>query len=197
MIPATLIVVEGPDKCGKATQSTLLTQTLVDAGHRVKRVEVPVASWFTYRLIYWMLRNGMAKSWPNVFQYVQFLNKFIFQWTKLVFMRWQYDFIVFDRWSLSSVVYGDAGGANKTFTRFLYNRLWQPDGTIIMVGASRSGEVTDVYESDNSLQSKVRVGYAAWYAAHDDKVSLVDNTGTREEVQSRIMNILDTRFDLL
>lgn len=197
MIPATLIVIEGPDKAGKATQSTMLVDVLTKAGHRTKLVEVPVKSPVTYRLIYWMLRNGMAKSLPNVFQYVQFLNKFFFQVFHLVFSRWTHDFIVFDRWALSSIVYGDAGGANKGFTRFLFRRLWQPDGTIIMVGAARSGETTDVYESDNSLQSKVRVGYADWFSFHPDKCVMIDNTGTRPEVHQRIMNALDDRFDLL
>lgn len=197
MIPATLIVIEGPDKCGKQTQSNMLTEALQKAGHRVKLVEVPVKSPVTYRLIYWMLRNGFAKTLPNVFQYVQFLNKFFFQVFHLVLMRWCYDFIVFDRWSLSSIVYGDAGGASKRFTRFLFRRLWQPDGTIIMVGAALSGETTDVYESDNSLQSKVRIGYAEWFAFHPDKCVMIDNTGTRPEVHLRIMNNLEDRFDLL
>jgi thymidylate kinase len=197
MIPATLIVVEGPDRVGKATQSSMLTRALSDAGHRVRRVEVPVKSPITYRLIYWMLRNGLAKSVPNLFQFVQFLNKFCFQIFHLVLMRWMYDFIIFDRWALSSVIYGDAGGANKRFTRFLFNRLWQPDGTVILVGAARSGETTDVYEADNSLQSNVRIGYSEWHSTHPEQTAIVDNLGTRDEVHQQIMNTLEERFDLL
>lgn len=194
---ATMIAVEGADRVGKATQTKMLEDTLRSDGHRVKRVEVPVKSPITYRLIYWMLRQGYAKTLPNLFQFVQFLNKFFFQVFHLVFMRWFCDYIVFDRWAASSIVYGNASGANPTFVEFLYNRLWRPDATIVMQGLARSDDQEDVYEKDNMLQAKVRSGYADFYLTNQLNVQLVDNVGTRDEVHRRIMRVLDTRFDLL
>jgi dTMP kinase len=197
MIPATIIAIEGPDRVGKATQTDLLVKNLRSNGHKVLHVEVPIKSFVTYPLIYWMLRNGLAKKMPNLFQFVQFLNKFMFQTLKLLFCRWVYDFIVFDRWSLSAIVYGDASGANAKFNRFLYKFLWKPDGIVVMVGQARNATTRDVYESDNTLQTQVRNGYAKWYHDHSDDVVIVDNMGTRDEVHSRIMKVLDERFDLL
>ena len=195
--PATILVIEGPDKVGKQTQSNMLVAKLRKDNYKVKLVEVPVKSWITFSLIYWMLRRGYAKSWPNVFQTLQFLNKWFFQF-KLLCFRWFYDYIVFDRWALSAIVYGDAGGANKTYNRFLYWFLRKPDVTMVLVGAARSGEVTDVYEKDNTLQAQVRRGYSEWYVAHayDNNVALIDNMGTRDDVHARIMNTLD-KFGVL
>lgn len=196
MIPATIIAIEGPDKVGKQTQTNMLTDRLRKDGHKVKLIEVPVKSIITYKLIYWMLRNGYAKSSPNVFQTIQFLNKWFFQF-RLMFLRWSYDYIVFDRWSLSAVVYGDAGGASRWYNRLLYRFLREPDALLILVGAARSGEVTDVYEKDNELQANVRTGYAEWFLQHGDDCALVDNLGTRDEVHQRIMRLLDERFGVL
>lgn len=191
-MPATILAIEGPDRVGKQTQSQMLVAALEADFHKVKLVEVPVRSWVTYKLIYWMLRGGLAKTLPNVFQFVQFLNKWVFQ-LKLLVMRWFYDYIIFDRWALSSIVYGDAGGANKRFNRFLYKFLREPDATLILVGAARTrDEGTDVYERDNPMQNRVRLGYAAWFESHtDDKVALIDNMGTRPEVHQRFMRTLE------
>jgi thymidylate kinase len=174
----------------------MLTDRLRKDGHKVKLIEVPIKSWLTYKLIYWMLRNGYAKTFPNVFQTVQFFNKWFFQF-RLSFLRMMYDYIIFDRWSLSAVVYGDAGGANPSYNRFLYRFLREPDALLILVGAARSGEVTDVYERDTELQANVRTGYAEWYLTHQKDCAIVDNLGTRDEVHNRIMRILDERFDVL
>lgn len=196
MIPATIIAIEGPDKVGKQTQTNMLVQALKREHHKVKLIEVPVRDLLTHKLIYWMLRNGRAKTWPNVFQTLQFFNKWLFQ-VKLLFLRWTYDYVILDRWALSSIVYGDAGGANKTYNRFLYWFLREPDVTLILVGAARSGEVTDAYEKDNVLQTNVRKGYAEWYLEHPRYIQLVDNMGTRDEVHRRIIRTLAERFDAL
>lgn len=196
MIPATIIAIEGPDKVGKQTQSNMLTDRLRKEGHKVKLIEVPVKSIVTYKLIYWMLRNGHAKSWPNVFQTIQFLNKWFFQF-RLLAMRWSYDYVVFDRWGLSAIVYGDAGGANRWYNRLLYKFLREADATLILVGAARSGEVTDVYEKDTELQVNVRTGYAEWFLQHNEACVIVDNIGTRDEVHGRIMRLLDEKFGVL
>ena len=197
MIPATTIAIEGPDRCGKATQSRMLVQALQDQGYKVKLVEVPVKSVLSYKIIYWLLRNGFVNYIPNVFQFVQFVNKWFFQVFKFTFMRWFFDFIIFDRWALSGVVYGDAGGANPRFSRFLFRRLRKPDATIILVGMARTSDVTDAYEANNKLQMNVRRGYADWYIENRKGTAIVDNDGSRNDVHNRIMNVVDKKFDLL
>jgi hypothetical protein len=76
---ATLIAVEGADRVGKCTQSTSIVKMFNDMHRRARRIEIPFNDRLTYKVIYWMLRNGLAKKTPNLFQFVQFLNKFLFQ----------------------------------------------------------------------------------------------------------------------
>lgn len=193
--PATLVAVEGADRVGKFTQSKLLVEELRRRGAAVLHVEVPIRSRFTYPLIYSMLRSGLAKRLPNVFQFVQFLNKWTFQLLTLSLKRWYYDYVVFDRWSPSAIVYGDATGANRRFNRFLYGLLREPDTTLVIVGPPKSSKATDVYESDTKLQSDVRNGYASWLVQHSDSAVVIDNNGTREQVHERLMDVFDRLSD--
>lgn len=188
---AKLVVVEGPDKVGKQTQVLMLAHALRRYGDRVVQVEVPFNDRLTYRAIYWMLRNGHAKSWPNAFQFVQFVNKVICQWTYLLWLRLTCDFIVLDRWSLSAIVYGDATGVNPWFNRVMYHLLARPALTLILHGPSfKRNTVDDSYEKDSSLQKAVREGYYIWTLDHPDDHELIDNQGTRDEVHTTMMGVM-------
>lgn len=196
-LSALIVAIEGPDRVGKKTQTKLLVDRLETRDYKVATFEIPKTSLVTYNLIYWMLNNGLAKKFPNIFQTIQFLNKFMFQF-KLLFLRWTYDVIVLDRWSLSSIIYGDETGANKSYVRFLYWFLREPDVTIVLNGPSPSKEeLNDSYERDDSLQKRVRKGYIRWCVENNHKpFELVDNEGNRQEVHDRIMRILDSRYYL-
>lgn len=189
---AKLVAIEGPDKMGKQTQSHMLTHSLRRYGDRVKLVEVPFNDRLTHKLIYFMLRNGQAKKYPNLFQFVQFLNKFIFQWTVLLWLRLTCAAVVLDRWSLSAIVYGDATGVNPTFNRLLYHLLAKPSVTVVLHGPSyKRKTVDDVYEKDSALQVAVRKGYYDWVQDHPSDHDLIDNQGTVEEVHERIMSAVE------
>jgi len=183
-----LIAIEGADRCGKQTQTGYLLGALRQRCHRVVTFEVPFNDAATYRLIYWMLKNGQAKSLPNVFQFVQFLNKFVFQWTILLWSLLTNDYVILDRWKLSTIVYGDATGANKWFTRFLCWFLFQPKATVVMHGQRLNEASEDVYEADSELQRTVRRGYHFWACNHFSNHFIVLNEGTRTEVHQRLMN---------
>lgn len=189
---AKIIAIEGPDKSGKMTQTRMLTASLRKKGNKVALVEVPVKDSLTYSLIYKMLANGTAKSWPNVFQTLQFLNKLIFQLTQLLWLRLTNDFIVFDRWSLSALVYGDAGGSSSFLNNVYYWLLTRPAVTIVLRGATfkRSSEADDTYEKDAALQLLVRLGYHDWARNNPEDHVVVDNRAEKEEVHKRIMRAL-------
>lgn len=182
-----LIVLEGPDKVGKETQTRLLVMALEELGCRVADVEVPFNDRLTHKLIYWMLRSGRARSWPNLFQFVQFCNKVIFQVILLFWLLLLNDYVVMDRWALSAVIYGDASGTNTWFNRAMFWFLWRPDLTIVLHGPRLSNRETDVYEADSKLQQNVREGYYQWVQEHPIGYELVDNQGTRTEVHARIL----------
>lgn len=195
---ARLIVIEGPDKVGKETQSKLLEKYLTMCGNRVRRVEVPVHDGITYHLIYWMLRNGFAIRHPNIFQFVQFLNKWFFQTVALPWLKMRNDYIIFDRWAVSAVVYGDATGVNMGFNRWLYRRLKKANVTVILMGPAfdANNENDDTYEKSSSLQSLVRVGYKFWVQG-DNGSDLVSADQPRESVFRAILNTLRVRFGKL
>lgn len=162
-VRATIVAIEGGDRRGKATQSIKLVDALRERGHKVTRVEVPVRSPVTYRLIYWMLRNGLAKKFPTLFQFVQFMNKFMFQVTRLSFLERMYDFIVFDRWALSACVYGAASGVSREFNDRLYDMLRRPDMTFVLSGERcfARADTPDSYEADAEFQQRVDAMYKA------------------------------------
>jgi dTMP kinase len=188
---ANLVAVEGPDRVGKQTQTRLLTERLRSEGHKVALVEVPFNDGSTYRLIYWMLKRGYAKTLPNLFQLVQFFNKFFFQATVLVWLWLTHDYVVFDRWSLSAIVYGDATGVNRIFNRVLLFLLKDPNLTIVLHGPRLTDQTEDVYERDTDLQKAVRRGYYDWALAHPWNHELIDNKGTRSEVHERVLDAME------
>jgi thymidylate kinase len=157
---AKTFVVEGPDRVGKQTQTNMLVDRLREVGNKVKLVEVPFNDRVTYSVIYWMLKNGMAKSLPNLFQFIQFLNKFFFQVLVLPFLMVFYDYVIFDRWALSAIVYGNVGGANSAMVSFLDNFLFKPRGMVVLTGRAHIPGNEDVYESDSDFQGTVREYYS-------------------------------------
>lgn len=188
---AKIIVFEGADRCGKATQSAALRQHLESVGKSAIVVEVPIRDYTTYPTIYWMLRNGLAKKFPKSFQWLQCFNRLIFQWTKLTELEHQYDYVIFDRWSLSSVVYGIAEGVDAEYCSSLYRKLRKPDFTVLLLGKAYAHEAEDVYEADTDLQQRVRKLYAAWSVENIKESHIFNGTDMpKEKVTEEIMKIL-------
>lgn len=186
-----IIVIEGPDQVGKATQTKMLAQRFRLLGSSVAQVEIPFKDPLIRPLIYWMLANGSAKKYPNLFQFVQFFNKFIFQTIFLLPLMLNSDFIILDRWSISSIVYGDATGVNKAFNRFLFWFLVKADYTFILTGKTyKRNDAQDVYEKDDSLQNAVRIGYVDWALENPEGHFLISNEGTKEDVHDRLTDTL-------
>lgn len=188
-----IIVIEGADRCGKATQSKLLREHLASFGITSRIVEVPIRSMVTYRIIYWMLQNGLAKKFPKLFQVIQFLNRKIFQIFKLPHLESEYDVIIFDRWSLSTIVYGGAAGVSENFTIKLSNHLRRPDHTFILHGSSFPHEAEDVYEADTNLQEEVRIRYSMWAAAHPKETTLINCRQDKRKIAKMIRDNLKSK----
>lgn len=187
-----IIVIEGPDRCGKATQCKLLCDHLIQCGRRATVVEVPIHDILTYSPIYWMLENGLAKKLPRIFQLTQFLNRWSFQTFDLSKLDHDYDFIIFDRWSLSTFIYGQATGVGKNFADLLYRQLRKPDFTIVLLGKSHEHEPEDVYEKDSQLQAVVSKLYTNWVDKHPKESYVVHSDRPRESIFTEIIEILKT-----
>jgi thymidylate kinase len=187
---SVFIVIEGPDRCGKATQTHLLSIAIRNLGYSVATVEVPIADNPMYHVIYWMLANGFAKKYPKIFQWCQYFNRQIFQWSTLPKLERLHDYVIMDRWSLSTVVYGVATGVPEEYTEDLYDRLRRPDHTIILLGTPHRHDAEDVYESDEKLQAHVRDLYATWSLHHPNDSFVVDCSRSREDITRAIMSRL-------
>jgi dTMP kinase len=181
-----IIVIEGADKCGKFTQTHLLQEYITRTGLGAVVVEVPIRSAVTYRIIYWMLQNGLAKKFPKFFQWLQFLNRKIFQVLSLPSLLKTYDYVILDRWSLSTIVYGTAEGIDPKFSQDLADKLISPDYTILLLGKSHMGLAEDVYEADNSLQERVKKLYKEWSDIHPITSTIIDCSLTREEIAESV-----------
>lgn len=184
------LVIEGPDRCGKATQSKRLCDHLKTLGKNAIVVEVPIKTNLMYHVIYWMLGNGLAKKFPKVFQWCQYFNRQIFQWFVLPDLEKNNDFIIMDRWSLSTVVYGAASGVSQEFTKKLYDRLKTPDCTIILMGQSHKHIAEDVYEKDQKLQSDVRKFYREWGEKNFEVARLINCNQSIDNVSHDILEYL-------
>ena len=190
---AKLIVIEGPDRCGKATQTKMLKDHLQSIGYKVVTVEVPVEDGHTYRAIYWMLANGMAKLFPKLFQKMHVLNRQIFQATTLKRYDEECDFVIFDRWSLSTKIYGLALGLDEKFVDRLYQKSRKPDHTILLLGNSHRKISEDVYEADIELQKRVNSLYAGWALENINECSVIDCAQQKESVFYQIKSVLETK----
>lgn len=190
---AKLIVIEGPDRVGKATQTGLLYHELIRRAYTVKLVEVPIKSLLTYRIIYFMLSTSLAKKFPKTFQWMQWLNKQVFQWLSLRSLERDYEYLIFDRWSLSSVIYGKCADVPEDFVMNLYQRLRVPDYTIVLNGKPHIVGNGDAYEADSAMQAEVRTLYAQWAEQNQDTCSLINANRTVAEVANDIIGTLESK----
>ena len=195
---SVIIVIVGADRCGKATQSRLLRDHIRNVlNKRADVVEVPIKSPVTYRLIYWMLSSGLAKKFPKLFQWIQFANRKIFKMMHLTSLMRKNDVVIFDRWSLSTIVYGEAEGVPRRWSERLAEKLIIPSHTILLIGKPHTKETEDVYEADSTLQDRVRDLYESWGIRHPITSTIVDCGDTREEVHKKIVESLWTSNTLV
>lgn len=157
---AKIIAFEGPDQCGKATQSNLLKCYLERKKYKVKLIEIPVFDCTFYYVIYRMLNSDYALRYPTLFQFVQYLNKLTFQLILFPYYYFAYDYVIFDRWKLSGYVYGKATGVNSIINWVMYYTLFGVGLTVILIGKKVVNKIEDSYEKNVELQCKVREIYS-------------------------------------
>lgn len=185
----TFIALEGPDRVGKKTQSEMLQVALQKIGKKALVVEVPWDDGLTYKLIYHMLEHDQASKYPTLFQIFQNVNKILCQYIKMSTFE-KYDFIIFDRWRLSSFVYGSLTDANMKVVKFLFDRLLCPDRTIVLLGKRLTEKAEDEYERNDSLQARVRQMYAFAYEHERGVIRINVDSTTRENVHEKIIAAL-------
>ena len=192
MPKAKIISCEGADGLGKTTQVRILAENLHKQGKKVITVKFPCYDRFTGKLIQRMLKSGSAVRYPNVFQFVQWFDKFIFQVFFLPKLLRENDYLLFDRWHVSMWAYGLAGGANETLTQIMINSLHDPDLVITFVGKSKRDVKQDSYEADLAYQKKVALHYILWVCTHNDVVTVDADQSIEQVSRSMLERVNDS-----
>jgi thymidylate kinase len=157
---AIIISLEGPDRHGKTTQAAMLCESILhsELNLSVTMVEFPSSGPFSL-WIKSMLKSGSALKYPTLFQFLQFLNKLLFQLFVLPQLATTYDYIILGRWNLSTIAYGNATGVNKAFSKLMYRMLIKPHRTIVILGKQFERDGGDRYDVDEDLQNRVINNY--------------------------------------
>ncbi len=188
---------EGPDKVGKATQSKLLYDALMDLKVSIHRIEIPSKHHVCYSKIYSMLtRDGDGKAdaheHPEIFQTFIIANRFHVQSDveRMALDRASPVVIIFDRWDASSWCYGNALGISLDKIKVINDGLMIPDITFVLNGQgfSRLEEADDAFEDDQSFQSRVRAEYDRWSKSREDAISIRADR-SKEVVHDEIFTI--------
>jgi len=166
-----IIVIEGPDKLGKQTQTKLLLSALRDLDLDGDSVEIPYNDGYIYKKIYKMLESGDASKYPRIFQTLQYANRLLWQNEKYKdYECCGTEFLILDRWTVSGWVYGKASGLSDNVLNMLSEDLVIPDLVFVFKGKSfkTKDRGDDCYESDNDFQFKVRNCYNDWLKNNKD-----------------------------
>jgi thymidylate kinase len=189
---AKLICFEGPDGVGKTTQAKILEDILLNKEYKVKYYKLPSKTFFG-NLVYKYLKNGIARKYPNYFQLINFFDKSLFYIRHLLFSK--YDYILLDRWKLSSLVYGESDNGKKWFLKFLYNITKTPDLTLIFFGNNflDKREEKDDYEKDTEFNEKIKNLYLL-YGYTQKKCLFVSANDTLDNISSNIESLFYQNF---
>lgn len=190
---------EGPDGCGKATQSLMLKEWF-QANHPklypVVVLEFPCKENIAYASIIKMLHDGSASMRPVLFQFYHWINKLGFAsvlhiHNVLKFIDLSTSVIILDRWRLSGLAYGAASGVPKRLSELMFACIPDADLTIIFHGKQHRTEVRDILESDTDLQDAVQREYYTLATEGSKKPRvLVSTNASPEDVHSRVVTVI-------
>lgn len=198
-----LIVIEGPDKVGKETQSKLLVESLQTRFYKtfegqitkkrvpisVVREEIPYRDGITHTKIYDMLKSGEAVDHPDAFQTLQVANRMIWQKTVLTNMSMRKDVIILDRWNISSWVYGRASGCSEKMLDCLLRDIVKPDIVFVFDGDPfiTPEREDDSYERNKVFMAKVRRQYQRWASKNPGVAVKVEANRPKDVVQEKLV----------
>lgn len=183
-----LIVIEGPDKVGKETQSKMLAKAL--AQHMlVEREEIPYNDGNTHTKIYDMLKTGEAVKYPVAFQTFQGANRMFWQRERMKGVTYKNDVLILDRWNISAWVYGRASGISDDTLECILREIVEPDIVFIFDGQPfhTPDREDDTYEKNNAFMAKVREQYQRWSEENPEIAVKIDASRPPEVVHKELL----------
>jgi dTMP kinase len=192
-----LIAFEGLDQSGKQTQAEMLRDALKQQGHKSRLVSFPDYGTSIGEEIARALQ-GERDYGPDVMQLLYIANRYE---RKPDLQRWIDGglILVSDRYTASSVAYGEAFGLDAAWLVELQKYLPPPSLTIVLdiapeTAVKRKAVDRDRYERDLALQTRVRQSYQTQAAAHHWVV--IDGEQPKDVVAEEVLTAAVTRLGL-
>jgi len=168
-MPGHLIAFEGLDQSGKQTQAELLRDRLKEDGHKSRLVSFPDYATSIGEEIARALQ-GEREYGPDVMQLLYVANRYE---RKADLQRWLDGglILVCDRYTASSIAYGEAQGLDAPWLLEIQKFLPPAAVTILLdiapeTAAQRKSVDRDRYERDLAMLARVRESYYRQAAAN-------------------------------
>ena len=192
-----LIAFEGLDQSGKQTQAELLRDRLKQDGHKARLVSFPDYGTSIGEEIARALQ-GEREYGPDVMQLLYIANRYE---RKPDLVRWLDGGLVLvcDRYTASSVAYGEAQGLDRGWLVELQKFLPVPSATILLdiapeTAVKRKAVDRDRYERDLAMQHRVRESY--YVQAREQGWISLDGERSKEAIAADVFSLVAPRLGL-
>ena len=192
-----LIAFEGMDQSGKETQARRLRSWFESRGRQVESLDFPYFETPIGQEI-WKGLHGERDYGPDTIQLLYIANRHEF---KPRIMEWLAAgrVVICDRYTASSVAYGEAQGLDPHWLASVQVYLPQPAATLLLdispeVAAARKAKGRDRFESDLPMLGRVRASYLR--QARDLSWIVIDAARPVDEVAADVATAVATRLGL-
>jgi len=194
---SVIIAIEGLDQSGKQTQAEMLRDRLKADGRKSRLVSFPDYGTSIGEEIARALQ-GEREYGPDVMQVLYVANRYE---RKPDLLRWLEGGIILvcDRYTASSIAYGEAQGLDAAWLAEMQRFLPPPALNILLdihpeTAVKRKSVDRDRYERDLALQSRVRESYQR-QATGEDWVR-IDGERAKDEVAADVFSAVTSRLAL-
>jgi dTMP kinase len=192
-----LIAFEGLDQSGKQTQAELLRDRLKQGGRKARLVSFPDYGTSIGEEIARALQ-GEREYGPDVMQLLYIANRYE---RKPDLLRWLEGGLVLvcDRYTASSIAYGEAQGLDPVWITEMQKFLPAASLTIMLdispeTAVQRKAVDRDRYERDLAMQTRVRESYKLQAAAQDWIV--LDGEQAKDAIAAQVYTSVIARITL-
>jgi dTMP kinase len=195
-MPGHIIAFEGLDQSGKQTQAQLLRDHLKHVGHKARLVSFPDYGTSIGEEIARALA-GERDYDPDVMQLLYVANRYE---RKPDLQRWIDGglILVSDRYTASSIAYGEAQGLDPAWLSDIQKFLPEASLTIMLdispeTAVQRKAVDRDRYERDLAMQARVRASYRR--QADAGSWIVIDGERSRDAIAADVIEALTARLE--
>jgi dTMP kinase len=194
-VAGKLVAFEGLDQSGKQTQAELLRDRLKQDGHKSRLVSFPDYATSIGEEIARALQ-GEREYTPDVMQLLYVANR---HEREADLRRWLDGglILVCDRYTASSIAYGEAQGLDPQWLTDMQKFLPPADATILLdiapeTAVKRKSVDRDRYERDLAMQHRVRLSYLR--QAAEKNWIVLDGERAKELIAADVFSSVSSRL---